>query len=90
MRDYMLYLLARLAVLVIVVSLAITIFGFNLISMIAAIIISSLVSYLVLAGLRTRATDSLIEWQAQRKAQKTTKPGSDEAIEDQQVDGSEK
>lgn len=90
MRDYMLYLLARLALLIVVVALAIVFFGYNLIAIIAAIVISALVSYLALSGLRTRATASLIEWRAQRKARKPEKEkrprrGSDEDIEDQQI-----
>lgn len=93
MRDYVLYLLARLGVLVIVVALTIWIFGFNLISMISAILISACVSYLVLAGLRTRATNGLIERNKNRKARtpksKKIKKDSDEAIEDAQVDGSQ-
>lgn len=93
MRDYVLYLLARLAVLVIVVALTIWIFGFNLIAMIAAILISAFLSYLMLAGLRMRATDGLIERNKNRKARapkvKKVKKDSDEAIEDAQVDGSQ-
>lgn len=92
MRDYVLYLLARLALLVVVLSLGIMIFGRNLIAIVASILISALLSYVLLAGMRDRATGALIEWRAQRKAARGVqagrpRPGSDEDVEDRQVDG---
>lgn len=92
MRDYLMYLLARLAVLMGTIVVVWWIAGAGLISTIAAIIISALISYLTLRPLRDSATGSLIAWQERRRArsgkvkQRTVKKGSDEDLEDQELD----
>ncbi|QIN30258.1 DUF4229 domain-containing protein [Brevibacterium luteolum] len=92
MRDYLMYLLARLAVLMGTIVVVWWIAGPGLISTIAAIIISALISYLALRPLRDSATGSLIAWQERRRARsgkvkaRTVKKGSDEDLEDKELD----
>lgn len=82
MRDFLLYNAARIGLLIVSVAVIWYIAGPSLISTIAAVIVATLLSYLLLRGMKEKAVASMTDWAAQRK-KKGPKAGSDEAIEDE-------
>ena len=86
MREYFIYLAARLLVLLAAVAAVWAISGgFNLVGLILAVIISALVSYLLLGRLRTAATDAMVarsEAKARSRAQSGPHKNTDESAED--------
>lgn len=88
MRSFLLYNLARLGLLVGCVLVIWTIWGRSLWGALAGIVISALLSFVVLAPLRNRSAEELIDSaQARReKKQAAQKKRRDESAEDRSID----
>lgn len=82
MRDFFLYNAARIGLLAVSVAVIWYFSGPSLLSTIVAVIVATLLSYLLLNGMKQKAVQSMTEWTAQRR-NRGPKAGSDEAIEDE-------
>lgn len=89
MRSFLVYNLARLALLIACVLVIWAIWKPSLIGTVAGVVISSLLSFVVLAPLRNESAQDLLA-RAQRrreeKAQRVVKPRRDDAEEDRSID----
>lgn len=91
MRSFLMYNLARLALLVACVAVIWLIWEPSLWGAVAGIVISSLLSFVVLAPLRNQSAQELMDGaqrRKQRKQQKPARPGRDESAEDRRIDES--
>ena len=79
MRSFLLYNLARLGILVGCILIIWTIWGRSLWGAVAGIIISALVSFIVLAPLREKSANELID-SAQERREKRERKRRDEEI----------
>ena len=88
MRSFLMYNLARLAMLVGCVLVVWAIWGRTLVGTIAGIVISALLSFILLAPLRNRSAEQIIDgWQRRREEKARTKTkGRDEVDEDRSID----
>ncbi|MCQ9368244.1 DUF4229 domain-containing protein [Brevibacterium sp. 50QC2O2] len=89
MRQFLLYNLARIGLFVLVLAVMIGIFKWSLITGIAAILISTMLSYLLLGRLRDSATNAMVdrvEDRRKRKAAQPAKKSADAQAEDAEVD----
>ncbi len=86
MRSFLVYNLARLAMLVGCVLVIWTIWGRTLVGTIAGILISALLSFVVLAPLRNKSAEELIDGMQRRREEKAQKKGRDESDEDRTID----
>ncbi|MGO1438836.1 MAG: DUF4229 domain-containing protein [Brevibacterium yomogidense] len=86
MRSFLVYNLARLAMLVGCVLVVWTIWGRTLVGTVVGIVISALLSFLVLAPLRNRSAEELIDGMQRRREEKAQKKGRDETDEDRSID----
>lgn len=88
MRSFLLYNLARLGMLVGCVLVIWTIWGRSLWGAIAGIVISALLSFTLLAPLRNKSAEELIDGMERRRAEKaaTKKKRRDDEDEDRTID----
>ena len=88
MRSFLLYNLARLGLLVACVLIIWTIWGRSLWGAIAGIIISALLSFVVLAPLREKSANELLESAQKRREAKerAARKRPDESAEDRSID----
>ncbi|MGO1452772.1 MAG: DUF4229 domain-containing protein [Brevibacterium yomogidense] len=86
MRSFLVYNLARLAMLVGCVLVVWTIWGRTLVGTVVGIVISALLSFLVLAPLRNRSAEELVDGMQRRREEKAQKKGRDETDEDRSID----
>lgn len=82
MRDFLLYNAARIGLLAVSVAVIWYFSGPSLLSTVVAVVVATLLSYLLLNGMKQKAVTSMTEWSAQRR-NRAPKAGSDEAIEDE-------
>ncbi|GAA2100012.1 MULTISPECIES: DUF4229 domain-containing protein [Brevibacterium] len=90
MRSFLTYNLARLALLIGCVLVIWWIWEPSFVGTLAGIVISSLLSFVVLAPLRNESAQELMERMRKRreeKAAKPAKPRRDDAAEDRDIDG---
>lgn len=86
MRSFLLYNLARLGILVGCILIIWTIWGRSLWGAVAGIIISALVSFIVLAPLREKSANELIDSAQQRREKRERKRRAEESAEDSAID----
>lgn len=99
MREFLIYSFARLGLLIVTVFVVVWAAGFSLVSLLAGVIIATLLSYLLLRGLRAKSTAALAarsQERRTRKAQQRADPafaatparakGRDENAEDSAID----
>lgn len=86
MRSFLMYNLARLAMLVGCVLVVWTIWGRTLVGTIAGIVISALLSFILLAPLRNQSAEQFIDGMQRRREEKARTKGRDEADEDRSID----
>lgn len=86
MRSFLLYNLARLGILVGCILIIWTIWGRSLWGAVAGIIISALVSFIVLAPLREKSANELIDSAQQRREKRERKRRDEESAEDSAID----
>lgn len=99
MREFLIYSFARLGLLLVTVFVVVWAAGFSLVSLLAGVIIATLLSYLLLRGLRAKSTAALAarsQERRTRKAQQRADPafaatparakGRDENAEDSAID----
>ncbi|MCD1287054.1 MAG: DUF4229 domain-containing protein [Brevibacterium sp.] len=88
MRNFWIYTLARLGIIVAVGLVLQPFLGFNLVMAVAAILIGALLSYLFLGRMRTKVAEE-IEERVAKRANRPKKKGVDESVEDHIVDENE-
>ncbi|HJG79618.1 MAG TPA: DUF4229 domain-containing protein [Brevibacterium senegalense] len=86
MRSFLLYNLARLGILVGCILIIWTIWGRSLWGAVAGIIISALVSFIVLAPLREKSANELIDSAQERREKRERKRRDEESAEDSAID----
>ncbi|WP_101652245.1 DUF4229 domain-containing protein [Brevibacterium ihuae] len=91
MRNVLIYSLLRLVLLAGTVAIVWWIAGISLLSTIAAIVIATLLSILLLGGARSRATSTMADWDGERKDRRAARrrapaAASDESFEDAAVE----
>ena len=86
MRSFLLYNLARLGILVGCILIIWTIWGRSLWGAVAGIIISALLSFVVLAPLREKSANELIDSAQQRREKRERKRRDEESAEDSAID----
>ncbi|WP_019159454.1 DUF4229 domain-containing protein [Brevibacterium senegalense] len=86
MRSFLLYNLARLGILVGCILIIWTIWGRSLWGAVAGIIISALLSFVVLAPLREKSANELIDSAQQRREKRERKRRDEESAEDSTID----
>lgn len=86
MRSFLLYNLARLGILVGCILIIWTIWGRSLWGAVAGIIISALVSFIVLAPLREKSANELIDSAQERREKRERKRRAEESAEDSAID----
>ena len=86
MRSFLLYNLARLGILVDCILIIWTIWGRSLWGAVAGIIISALVSFIVLAPLREKSANELIDSAQERREKRERKRRDEESAEDSAID----
>ena len=85
MRNFWIYTLARLGIIVAIGLVLQPFLGFNLLMAVVAILAGALLSYLFLGGMRARVADD-IENRVAKRAKTPKRKSADEAAEDQIVD----
>lgn len=85
MRNFWIYTLARLGIIVAVGLILQPFLGFNLVMAMAAIIIGAILSYLLLGGMRAKVADD-IEKRVAKRATTSKRKTVDEDTEDRIVD----
>lgn len=85
MRNFWIYTLARLGIIVAVGLILQPFLGFNLVMAMAAIIIGAILSYLLLGGMRAKVADD-IEKRVAKRATTSKRKTVDEDAEDRIVD----
>ena len=85
-RSFLLYNLARLGILVGCILIIWTIWGRSLWGAVAGIIISALVSFIVLAPLREKSANELIDSAQERREKRERKRRDEESAEDSAID----
>ena len=85
MRNFWIYTLARLGIIVAVGLILQPFLGFNLLMVAVAVIAGALLSYLFLGGMRARVAED-IEKRVAKRAKTPKRKSSDEAAEDEIVD----
>ena len=85
MRNFWIYTLARLGIIVAVALILQPFLGFNLLTVVIAVLAGALLSYLFLGGLRARVAED-IETRVAKRAKTPKSKNADEAAEDQIVD----
>lgn len=86
MRSFLMYNLARLAMLVGCVLVIWAIWGRTLVGTVAGILISALLSFTLLAPLRNKSAEELIDGMQRRREKKAQTKGRDETDEDRSID----
>ena len=86
MRSFLLYNLARLGILVGCILIIWTIWGRSLWGAVAGIIISALVSFIVLAPLREKSANELIDSAQERREKRERKRRDEESADDSAID----
>lgn len=79
MREFVLYSLARLGLLAVTLVVVVWALGPSVFSLVAAVLIAAMLSYLLLAGLRRRATDAMAKRRRLAKASAASTPGAQPA-----------
>ena len=85
MRNFWIYTLARLGIIVAVGLLLQPFLGFNLLMAVVAIVVGALLSYLFLGSMRAKVADD-IENRVAKRAKTPKRTGVDEDAEDRIVD----
>ncbi|HCG56387.1 MULTISPECIES: DUF4229 domain-containing protein [Brevibacterium] len=85
MRNFWIYTLARLGIIVAVGLILQPFLGFNLVMAMAAIIVGAILSYLFLGGMRAKVADD-IEKRVAKRAKTPHRKSADEDAEDKIVD----
>lgn len=85
MRNFWIYTLARLGIIVAVGLILQPFLGFNLLMAVVAIVVGALLSYLFLGGMRAKVADD-IEKRVAKRAKTPKRKGVDEDTEDRIVD----
>lgn len=100
MREFVLYSLARLGILIATFVIVLWIAKISILSLVAAVLVATMLSYLLLGGMRKRAADAMAD---RREAKRRTKAaekadptraadtpkrklGRDESVEDDAID----
>ncbi|GAA1845565.1 DUF4229 domain-containing protein [Brevibacterium marinum] len=85
MRNFWIYTLARLGIIVAVGLVLQPFLGLNLVMAVVAIFGGALISYLVLGGMRAKVAED-IEKRVAKRAKTPKRKGADEDVEDRIVD----
>lgn len=85
MRNFWIYTLARLGIIVAIGLILQPFLGFNLLMAVVAVLAGALLSYLFLGGMRARVAED-IENRVAKRATAPKRKSADEAAEDQIVD----
>ncbi|MCI4010082.1 DUF4229 domain-containing protein [Brevibacterium sp. ZH18] len=88
MRNFWIYTLARLGIIVAVGLILQPFLGFTLVMAVVAILVGALLSYLFLGNLRAKVADD-IEGRVAKRQKTPKRKGMDESVEDQIVDDQE-